>query len=822
MDSDTEPKPKTRPGRLRRIRSWLSRLWEGLLPGRRTRRGATAGIIAAAVALAAFFGIFMRPGLPGILDPLAGVVFYLVMAGLMGLLFWLVYRILLILPLFLSTLGMLAFAVLVYSLADVGVGSPLNILAGIVLAAAAAFLGGGVVRLFSPEFRSTRLLKKGFLILCVAAPLVLFSALVIWMTGRGSTDHLAVRPASASPVPALSAPDPSLPGTHSVLSLTYGSEKNKRRPEFGADAALQTQSVDATPFVKNNKGWKIKLRHWYWGFDFTEFPVNGTVWYPEGDGPFPLVLIVHGNHKMQEYSDPGYAYLGELLAGRGFIFVSVDENFFNGAFMGGLSSENDGRGWMLLQHLKVWRAWNQDPDNPFFGKVDMDHIGLIGHSRGGEAAAIAGAFNRLPYYPDDATVAFDFDFSIRAIIAIAPSDQQYRPTGRPTPVENVNYLTIQGAHDSDVSVFAGERQYNRVRFTDDEYWFKATLYSYRSNHGQFNSVWGDSDWGRPMGFILNRKALLSGEEQRTLGKVYMSAFLEICLHGQMDYLPMFQDHRRAAEWLPADITLNRFEDSTFRLVCGFEEDVDVTTGTLAGSTIEQKELAVWREADLKTRGSGTKQDNAAFVGWRGPAEDRQGEAAPHYAVHLQEEALEDLQLSADSVLMFALTDADEKVPEPEEEEDPGAGSKEAEDQEEGDTLQAQAEEAPGDDDDEGEEDEEIPKQPLELSVELVDGAGRSVRLSLDRFMPVPPVTKSRFLRTGNEGDRMGKAYEPTLQTYRLPLQAFVDTDQEFDPRHLRSLRFVFDRGREGVLVLDRIGFALSGPDPEHRSEKEER
>ena len=196
MDSNADPKP----GRFRRFRSWLSRIWERLLPGPRTRRGATAGIIAAAVACAVFFGIFMRPGLPGLLDPLAGVVFYLVMALLMGLLFWLAYRLLLLLPRFLSTLGLVAFVVLLYSLADIGVGSPLNVLIGIVLASAAAFLGGGLVRFFSPEFRFFRPMKKGFVILCVVGPMVLFCALVIWMTGRGSTEHLAEPCKGAKPL----------------------------------------------------------------------------------------------------------------------------------------------------------------------------------------------------------------------------------------------------------------------------------------------------------------------------------------------------------------------------------------------------------------------------------------------------------------------------------------------------------------------------------------------------------------------------------------------------------------------------------------------
>lgn len=792
MASEESVKPK----RIVRLRGWLKRKWEGFLPGRTTRRGATAGILAIAVILSTFFGMFMRPGLPGILDSLIGVLFYLVMALLIGLVIWLVYRLVLVLPRFLSTLGFVALVVLIYSLIDLGFPAPYNILVGITFGLGAALLGGGIARLFNREFRFARPWKKLVVFLFIGIPLVSFGAVVLWMMGRGSTDHLIEVPSPDPTIQALSASNPSRPGPFDILSVTYGSEKNKRRPEFGAEADLKTDSVDATPFVKNSKGWKITLRHWYWGFDFTEFPVNGTVWYPDGDGPFPLVLIVHGNHKMQEYSDPGYAYLGELMASRGFIFVSVDENFFNGAFMSGLTRENDGRGWMLLQHLKVWREWNRKEGHLFYGKVDMDNIGLIGHSRGGEAAAIAAAFNRLSFYPDDATVPFDFGFSIKAVIAIAPSDQQYKPTGRPTPLENVNYLTLQGAHDADVSIFMGARQYNRLRFSGSGHWFKATLYSYRSNHGQFNTVWGDSDWGRPMGFMLNRKALLTGEEQRRLGMVVMSAFLEATLHGRDEYVALFRDPRGAVDWLPHDIYINRYEDSSFRVLCDFEEDVDVTTGTLPGTSLRQKDLAVWRETDLKTRSRSTKEDNVVVLGWRGPAEERQGEAAPHFEVALPDALPEDLRPSRSSLLVFSLCDADEKVPEPEDEQKPEEENKE----------EAEPEEEKKPDKEDADEPEER-KEPPELSIVLEDGAGTAVSLPLLHFRPIPPVIKSRFTRIGGADERFGNPYEPTLQTFELPLSEFVDQNSDFDPETIRFIRFVFDRGREGVIMLDRIGFA---------------
>jgi dienelactone hydrolase len=219
---------------------------------------------------------------------------------------------------------------------------------------------------------------------------------------------------------------------------------------------LKTASVDGSKLA-DVPGQAGKDRTKYWGFGFNKMPVNGRVWYPDGAGPFPLVLIVHGNHNMKDFSDPGYAYLGELLASRGFIMASVDENFLNG----GISRENDARGWMLLQHLKQWRRFNDSTGSPLQGKVDTSRIALMGHSRGGEAVAVAAAFNRLKNYPDDATVKFDFGFNIRSLVAIAPVDGQYRPSDKPTPVANVNYFLIHGSHDGDVSTFSGLQQYER-------------------------------------------------------------------------------------------------------------------------------------------------------------------------------------------------------------------------------------------------------------------------------------------------------------------------------------------------------------------------
>ena len=65
----------------------------------------------------------------------------------------------------------------------------------------------------------------------------------------------------------------------------------------------------------------------------------------------------------------------------------------------------------------------------------MEHIALIGHSRGGEAIAIAAAFNEMQHPPSNGNIQFDYNFSIRSLISIAGIDGQYMPAGQPLPLK---------------------------------------------------------------------------------------------------------------------------------------------------------------------------------------------------------------------------------------------------------------------------------------------------------------------------------------------------------------------------------------------------
>ena len=799
LGPDTEQRVGTRvPVWWRRAGSRVAGVWRKAHPTPPVRKGAALGVLVFLGIVSAGIGVGLRPGL-GLFDLPFGCFVGVVVAGLLALGTYLGARLLVVARDFLGWAGVAGLGGLVGVLVLIDVPPAAAIGFGLALGLIEALLGGALAVAVRGGLRGAKVAKRVAIVLIVVAGIAANGALAWFLSTRGSVAHLVKAPVETATVAPLDAPDPGQPGPYRVLSLTYGSGDH-RRPEFGARAALATEPVDATPFVKGNEGFKMKARKWFWGFEPKRFPRNGRVRYPDGVGPFPLVLIVHGNHGMEEFSDPGYAYLCEHLASRGFIAVSVDENFFNGSWAGGLDTENDGRAWMLLEHLDLWKQWSSARGNPFAGKVDMGHIALIGHSRGGEAAAIAGAFNRLRYYPDDATVELPHGFAIKAIVAIAPSDGQYSPAGHPTPLEDVSYLLLQGGHDSDVSTFGGERQFERVRFTGPGPWFKAYVYAYRANHGQFNTVWGAGDLGWPRDLILNVKPLLSGDEQRRLGKAAITAFLEDTLMGKTVYSALFRDLRRGAGWLPRDVYLTRFVDASFEPVADYTEDVDVTTATVPGATIAGRGLAVWREQRLPWRQGDTRQISVAYVGWReaAGAKDKAGTAdPPSYAISLPGGLATSWRLGADSILAFSAAAADEQPPEPED-------KAEADDKGKKPAAANDAAKKPAKD---------VATGPIDFSVELVDGGGTAVRLPLSRFRALTPPLKSRFTKLPKEGGLYGKSWEPVLQSFELPLAAFAARSPGFDSAGTTAVRFVFDRSPMGVIILGDIGFARSGDAP---------
>lgn len=575
----------------------------------------------------------------------------------------------------------------------------------------------------------------------------------VWMPG---TDSYLARTATTAPMPTLTLADPGLPGSYSVQSLSYGSGADLRRAEYGPAAVLLTQPVDGSKIFGGYNGLSGSYYHWYWGFDMTRLPLNGLVWYPDGNGPFPIVLIVHGNHTMTEASELGYAYLGEHLASHGYITVSIDENFLNGmGFIDGHMEEIPLRAWLLLKHLQQWQTWNDMPGHLFYGQVDLDHIALIGHSRGGEAVAAAAAMNWHVVPPVSRVASADeFGFGIQAVVAIAPSDGHYKPGGRPLALQHSNYLLLAGGHDADTFTLYGQAQYNRVRFDHNPAGFKALAYVYQANHGQFNTVWADRDRGWLNSLLLNRRPLLQSQDQQQTALVFVTAFLEASLRGQAGYRALFANPTAGNPWLPAGIIVTQYEDAAWTAVdTNQPNSAPSQLDVPAGETWTQG-MTAWQTQALMLRDGLTRQQNhALYLAWAAGSEPAVGMVWP-----------DPISLTADHALTFALTSA----------------------------LEAAT--------------------PIQAVIELEAANGQTAALPLSQFGPIYPplpayLTKAAWLNSIPDYKiTVATPYERVLQTYTLPLTAFQQANPAWQPDQIQAIRFRFDGIAAGAVYLDQVGF----------------
>lgn len=594
-------------------------------------------------------------------------------------------------------------------------------------------------------------------VLMIAAALPLAGVLG-WLLWPGTDDHVVTAAPVDPTIAALAIENPGLPGPFVVNSLTYGSGADKRRPEFGTEAALRTPTVDGSALFEGYDGIVGGYYEWYNGFDFGALPLNGMVWYPEGEGPFPLVLVVHGNHAMTEPSDPGYGYLAEHLASWGMIAVSVDENFLNGFALDDPDmAEMPLRAWLLLKHLEQWRAWNETEGNPFFGRVDLERVGLIGHSRGGEAVAHAAEMNARPA-GRIATVskAADFGFGIRGVVALAPCDNRYKPAGRPLRLRNADYLLLASGHDGDMYYLDGLGQFARAGFDENPDGFKAVAYLYRGNHGNFNSVWGDADKGWFNSMLLNRAPLLSAAQQQQAAKVFITGFLEASLNGRDGYRALFYDTAAARDWLPEDVIVTQYRDAGFLALDtnerGRREDLD-----LPGGRADARGVTEWQTAGRTLRDGETDVPNRGLL-----LEWAAGEQ-PLYELTLPEGQATEWGLSGDHALSFTLSNMAD------------AGT------------------------------------PGRAWVE-VESNGATARLPLDRFGPLQPPLPARLTKAdwiaGISSYEIDTAtpYERVDQTYDLPLSAFVAANGDIHPESLSAVRFLFDGDASGLLLIDEVGF----------------
>jgi hypothetical protein len=230
----------------------------------------------------------------------------------------------------------------------------------------------------------------------------------------------------------------------------------------------------------------------------------GVVRHPTAlaEGPFPLVLALHGNHgNCRNPGDPdddfcstsddhecafpgqltapnaeGYDYFLDTLAAQGYVTVSISGNAMN--------CRDDfilERAQLIVEHLRHWSQWQDgagDLGGLFAGSLDLGRVGLVGHSRGGDAVSnVPGVLAASPIP----------GLQVVSVFAVAPTDFHA------VVVRDTDLAVLLPACDGDVSTLEGLQHYDRSVGFFDGVEHAQVLYA-GANHNYFNREWRLSEW----------------------------------------------------------------------------------------------------------------------------------------------------------------------------------------------------------------------------------------------------------------------------------------------------------------------------------------
>ena len=323
---------------------------------------------------------------------------------------------------------------------------------------------------------------------------------------------------------------------------------------------------------------------------YSDGGTKGIVYYPADDdgddqpfnerlaktGRVPIVVMAHGNHDPVDPSYLGYTYFQATLARMGIIAVSVDCNAANNGD-DGLSNIED-RVDLIVDSIKFFQARDTNPDSRFFERIDFGRVGLMGHSRGGDAMVQLPAVASIP------------GVTIKTVLALAPTNFRFWNGLSTTKPEGYAFMTILPAGDGDVRENNGAQFYDQAEPAP----FRSQVYVHYTNHNFFNREWLDDESAGPA--VVGR-----GEHERIL-KVYGSALFRSQLLGHSTHGFLAGDEKPSGV-KAADVFLS------------FEWEKQVTVDDHEdGNTVDKNSL------DLATSQSGgmnadefpMAQTNAAF------------------------------------------------------------------------------------------------------------------------------------------------------------------------------------------------------------------
>jgi len=274
---------------------------------------------------------------------------------------------------------------------------------------------------------------------------------------------------------------------------------------------INLEPVEVRP--NENGAYQVGASDYDEGNNATGVPIIGTLRYPTlpngdigGSGPLPIVVFVHGNHS-EEYgcsgskiaveSYRGYDYILDSLAEHGFIALSIHLKF---------GSKFSDRADLLLEHLAIIKDWNNNGTGPLGGvlqgKLDMNNIGLVGHSKGAGAVEKTEYNNRIS----------NLGYGINAVVSISPGSQGDIALGF---IPQTPWLLFSGSAEGD-----GTNIIERFSVVDSSHDYPVIgLWFYGGRHHFYNTRWTShylSDFAGYEGPFLFEDKTLGGYQDHWL------------------------------------------------------------------------------------------------------------------------------------------------------------------------------------------------------------------------------------------------------------------------------------------------------------------
>ena len=196
-------------------------------------------------------------------------------------------------------------------------------------------------------------------------------------------------------------------------------------------------------------------------------------------------------------SHEGYAYFAQRLASQGYLVVSINANLINARGNGGPLGDAElilARGELVLTHMQRLSRWDRGVEATpasvgadLTNHIDFGQVGLIGHSRGGEAmrAAYNKYFATGSPWPGNIVTPVTF----RAIYEIAPTDF------RTLKADGIVWNVLLPMCDADVYNLWGVFPFDRMMRSFFEFppRQKSNYTVWGANHNHYNTQWMQSD-----------------------------------------------------------------------------------------------------------------------------------------------------------------------------------------------------------------------------------------------------------------------------------------------------------------------------------------